>query len=129
MQGGHWAAVAALVAQAPFPDSYRDRLDQALAGHRPAWLQAAALTVLALVGQPLSAAQVARGLRLLYPHLDALADAAPAAGRAGPDLALIPEPAPIGLDAQDAAETLARLGGFLLRQSSDGNPRRRAVGP
>ncbi|WP_365305260.1 tetratricopeptide repeat protein [uncultured Thiodictyon sp.] len=80
MQGGNWTAVAALVAKAPhdpFPDGYRDRLDQALAGHRPAWLPAAALTVLALVGQPLSAAQVARGLRLLYPHLDA-GDAFPA---------------------------------------------------
>jgi hypothetical protein len=136
MQGGDWAAVAAVVAKAPhdpFPDGYRDRLDQALAGHRPAWLPAATLTVLALVGQPLSAAQVARGLRLLYPHLDALADAAPAAGRPRPDPDLIPEPdpipepAPTGLDAQDAAEALARLGGFLLRQSSDGTPRWRPV--
>jgi tetratricopeptide (TPR) repeat protein len=134
MQGGDWAAVAGVVAKAPhdpFPDGYRDRLDQALAGHRPAWLPAAALTVLALVGQPLSAAQVARGLRLLYPHLDALADAAPAAGRPRPDRdpdpAPIPEPPPTGLDAQDAAEALARLGGFLLRQSSDGTPRWRPV--
>ena len=134
MQGGNWAAVAGVVAQAshdPFPDGYRDRLDQALAGHRPAWLPAAALTVLALAGQPLSAAQVARGLRLLYPHLDALADVAPAAGRAQPDPDPIPEPAPtlppVGLDAQDAAGALARLGGFLLRQSSDGTPRWRPV--
>jgi tetratricopeptide (TPR) repeat protein len=138
MWRGNWSVVAQQAAAAPedlFPDTYRDRLDQALAGHRPAWLPAAALTVLALVGQPLSAAQVARGLRLLYPHLDALADAAPAAGRAGPDPAPIPEPtpglipgqAPIGLDAQVAAEALARLGGFLLRQSSDGNPRWRPV--
>lgn len=113
MHGGDLDAIRRQIAAAPndpFPKDYQEKIEAALSGHRPAWLPAAALAVLALVGQPLDAEGVARGLRLLGPRF-AAPNEAETADEAGPA---------IQVQSRDAIETLHRIGGFLRRQTSTG---------
>jgi hypothetical protein len=116
MQGHRWGPLVELVrglSGDPFPPAYGKRLDQALAGHRVPWLPAAALAVLALVGEPMDGHQLARALGLLRPRLTELKDA-----RLHLDAA-----APARLEAADAVGAMEHLGGFVQAQDGEGATR------